>query len=204
MDLLLLGTGMGIIGGLYPSSLHLIALAQIALNRWPRALLILIVLPLVIDGALLLITLFCYQHVPHNIAHYVGYVGGVALIAFGCYLLFVRRGMGQEELARSSTLTYASVSAAALAEVSAPGTWVYWLGIAGPILAEGHQRGYWHVVPFFAGGLVGYYGAAILSVWLMAWGATLFKGLKQHLFLGANVLLLVLGVSYLWRAARGG
>ncbi len=204
MDLLLLGTGMGIVGGLFPGPLHLIALAQIALNRWMRALMILVALPLVIDGALLLATLFCYQYVPHHIAHDMSYLGGAGLIAFGCYSLLVRQRRAPEELARSATLTYASVSAAMLAEVTAPGTWVYWLAIAGPILAEGQRRGYWHVVPFFAGGLIGYYGAAILSVWLMAWGATLLKGLKQHLFLGTNLLLLVLGVSYLLRAVRGG
>jgi len=87
--------------------------------------------------------------------------------------------------------------------VAAPGTWIYWLTIAGPILAEGRVQGYWHVVPFFAGSLIGYYGAAVLSVWLMARGAGLHKQFKAHLFLVANVLLLVLGVSYIIRAYSG-
>jgi hypothetical protein len=34
--------------------------------------------------------------------------------------------------------------------------------IAGPVIAEGRLKGYWHVVPFFVGGLIGYYGAADL------------------------------------------
>ena len=42
MDLLLLGLGMGIVGGLFPSPLHLIALAQVALGRWTRGILILV------------------------------------------------------------------------------------------------------------------------------------------------------------------
>jgi hypothetical protein len=59
------------------------------------------------------------------------------------------------------------------------------------------------VGPFFAGSFVGYYGAAILSVGLMAWGAGLHKKFEQRLFLLANLLLVVLGISYLVRAYLG-
>lgn len=204
MDLLLLGLGTGIVGGLIPSPLHLIALTQVALNRWLRAILVLLGPPLVIDGALLVVTFFFYQYIPHNIAHSVAYVGGIALLAFASYSLVEMRGKTQEEMASSGTMSYASVSVAALAELGAPGTWIYWLTVAGPVIAEGRQHGYWHVMPFFIGGLVGYYGAAIFSTWLMAWGAGLHKQFRKHLFLAANLLLLVLGLSYLARAYFGG
>ncbi|MBZ5562958.1 MAG: hypothetical protein LAP13_11140 [Acidobacteriia bacterium] len=204
MDLLLLGAGMGIVGGLIPSPLHFIALTQVALNRWVRAIGILLGPPLVVDGILLVATFFFYQIIPHRIAHDVAYVGGVALIGFATYALLEMRRKSAEDMAKSGTLTYASVTAATLAEVTAPGTWIYWLTIAGPILAEGRQHGYWHIVPFFAGGLIGYYGAAIFSVWVMAWGASLHQKFKQSLFLIANLLLLLLGISYLARAWFGG
>ena len=87
-----------------------------------------------------------------------------------------------------------------MAQLAAPGTWIYWLTIAGPILAEGRIRGYWPVVLFFLGSIVGFYGAAIFAVWLMAWGAGLHKYFKQHLFLAANALLMVMGLWYLARA----
>ncbi len=203
MDLLLMGLGMGIVGGLIPSPLHLISLTQVALNRWLRGITILVAPPLVVDGGLLLVTLLFVQYVPHGIAHKVAYVGGTALIGFALYSLVGMRGKTKEEMAKSASLTYSSVTVATLAELGAPGTWIYWLMIAGPILAEGRLHGYWHVVPFFAGGLVGYYGAAIFSVWLMAWGAGLHRQFKQHLYLIANLLLLVLGVSYLIRAYLG-
>lgn len=195
-----MGTGLGVVGGLIPSPLHLIALTQVALNRWSRAILILVGLPLVIDGSMLLATLFFYQYIPHNIVHGLAYVGGVALLALGSYSLLQDQRKSQEELASSSTLTYAGVSAALLAEFTAPGTWIYWLTIAVPVLAEGQHKGYWHVVPFFGGGLVGYYGASLISVWVMAWGASLHHQFKRYLFLIANVLLLILGVSYLIHA----
>jgi threonine/homoserine/homoserine lactone efflux protein len=198
MDLLLLGLGMGVVGGLIPSPLHLIALTQVALNRWWRAIVVLIGPPLLIDGALLLVTFFFYQYVPHNIAHYVAFVGGAALLGFGSYSLLEQRRHSQEEMAQSATLSYASVTA--LAELGAPGTWIFWLTVAGPIIAEGRQSGYLHVVPFFVGSLVGYYGAAVFSTWLLAWGAGLHRHFKKHLFLVANALLIVLGVSYVVRA----
>jgi len=203
MDLLLLGAGMGVVGGLFPSPLHMIALAQVALKRWLLALLVLVGAPLVVDAVMLLITFFFYQHVPHNIAHDLAYLGGGLVLAFGAYSLVQARGKTQEEIARSCTLTYTSVSVAVLAEATAPGTWVYWLAVAGPIIAEGRRNGYWRVAPFFVGSLVGYYGASILSVWLMAWGAGLHKTFKQRLFLLANLLLVVLGISYLVRAYLG-
>ncbi|HLY60156.1 MAG TPA: LysE family transporter [Terriglobia bacterium] len=200
MDLFLIGATMGIAGGLMPSSLHLIALSQVALNRWMRALLILIGLPLVIDGALLLVTFFFYQIIPQNIAHYVAYLGGTVLILFGSYALLEARKKSHEELASSASVTRASVSAALLSEVAAPGTWVFWLTIAGPILEEGRTKGYAHIIPFFGGTVLSYYGAAILSVWLMAWGASLHKKFNQKLFMISNFVLVVFGISYLVRA----
>ena len=203
MDLLILGAGMGIVGGLIPSPLHMIALAQVALGRWGRAIYVLIGAPLMVDGCLLLVTGVFYRFIPPGIAHYVAYVGGMSLIGFASYSLWEQRGKTQHEMADSPTMTYASVSVALLAEVGSPGTWIYWLTIAGPILAEGRKSGYGRVVPFFVGGLVGYYGAALFSLCLLAWGAGLHKRFKEHLFLAANILLLLMGISYLVRAYLG-
>lgn len=203
MDLFILGAGMGIVGGLVPSPLHMIALSQVALGRWGRAICVLIGAPLMVDGCLLLVTCLFYRFIPSGIAHYVAYVGGVALISFAGYSLWALRFKTQHEMADSAALTYASVSVALLAEVASPGTWVYWLTIAGPIIAEGRQSGYGHVVLFIVGGIVGFYGAALFTLCLLAWGVGLHKRFKQHLFLAANLLLLLMGISYLVRAYRG-
>ncbi len=140
MDLLFLGIGMGIVGGLIPSPMHLIALTQVALKHWLRAILILTAPLILVDGVLLIITFFFYQYVPANVAHYTAYVGGGVLLAFAGYSLWEIRQKTQEEMARSAKLTYASLTAATLAEVGAPGTWIYWLTVAGPILAEGRLK----------------------------------------------------------------
>jgi hypothetical protein len=204
IQLLLLGAGMGVVGGLFPSPLHMIALAQVGLNRWGRAIFVLVGPPLAIDGTLLLLTFFFYQYVPHNIAHGVAYLGGVMLTGFATYSLAAARGKTREEIAQSAALTYSSVTVASAAELTAPGTWIYWLTIAGPIISEGREIGYLRVVPFFVGSAAGYYGVAIAAVWLMAWGASLHRQLNQRLFLAANLLLLVLGLSYLLRAYLAG
>jgi hypothetical protein len=200
MGLLLLGAGMGIVGGIFPNPLHMIALTQVALGRWGRAIFVLMGPPLVVDGAFLFVTLFFYRLMPLRIVHYVAYVGGAVVIGFASYALWELRRKTQQEMAGSAVYSLAGVSVATLAEVAAPGTWVYWITIAGPILAESRVRGFGHVVPFFAGSLVGYYGAAILSTGLMAWGAGLHKRFRQHLILSANILLLLMGISYLVRA----
>jgi hypothetical protein len=203
MDLLILGAGMGVVGGMLPNPLHMVALTQVALGRWGRAIFVLLGPPLVVDAAFLVVTLFFFRFIPFGIVHYIAYLGGLVVISFASYALWQLRRKTQEEMANSAAFTFAGVSVATFAEVVAPGTWVYWVTIAGPILAEGHVRGYGHVVPFFAGGLMGYYGAAVFSTFLMAWGAGLHKAFKQHLILAANVLLFCMGISYLVRAYLG-
>jgi hypothetical protein len=204
MDLLILGAGMGVVGGLLPNPLKIIALTQVALGRWARAIFVLVIPPLVVDGAFLLVALFFFRLVPFGIVHYIAYAGGIVVIGFAGHALWELGHKSPSEMAKSTTYTFGGIVVALLAEVAAPGTWVYWISIAGPILAEGRARGYGHVVPFFAGSLLGYYGAAIVSTCLMAWGFGLHKRFKQHIILGANLLLLLMGISYLVRAYRGG
>lgn len=203
MDLLLLGFGMGTVGGLIPSPLHFIAVAQVALDRWMRATVLLVGPPMAVDGLFLFTTFFCYQYIPPTIAHYTAYAGGLALAGFGGISLWKTPRNNPAGTAHSWALTYSSVSVATLVEVTAPGTWVYWLTVAGPIIAEGRAKSYWHVLPFFAGSLVGYYGASFVSVWVMAWGAGLHKEFNRYLFRIANILLLVLGALYFARAYFG-
>ena len=200
MDLLLLGAGMGVVGGMLPNPLQILAMTQVALGRWARALFILFVPPMLVDGAFLFMTLFFFRLIPYRIVHYVAYVGGSVLILFATHTLWELRRRTGDQVGKSPTYSLTAVAVAAFAEVAAPGTWIYWLTVAGPILAEARVRGYWHVVPFFAGGMGGFYGAALVSTCLMAWGAGLHKAFKKHLILIANVLLLLIGISYIARA----
>src|SRR5207247_9784882 len=92
MELFMLGAGMGVVGGFLPSPLHFLALAQVGLGRWRRAVFILCGPPLLVDGGLLLVTFFFYDFilqrfavVPQGIAHMVSYVGvGVAVLFVFC------------------------------------------------------------------------------------------------------------------------
>lgn len=203
MNLLFLGAGMGMVGGLLPNPLRMIALTQATLGRWARAMFVLIVPPLVVDAAFFFVTLFFFHLIPLGIVSYVAYVGGLVLIGFAGYSLWALRHKTREEMSNSAGFTLPAISVATLAEVAAPATWIYWLTITGPILAEGRVHGYGHVMPFFIGGLAGYYGASIFSTWLLAWGAGLHKQFKQRIFLAANLLLLLMGISYLVRAYHG-
>jgi hypothetical protein len=200
MDLLLLGAGMGVVGGMLPNPLQLIALTQVAAGRWARVLFTLLVPPLLVDGAFLLVALFFFRFIPFGAAHYVAYFGGTVLIGFALHTLWELRRKSGEEVGKSQAYSLTAVAVATFAEVAAPGTWIYWLTVAGPILAEGRLHGYWHVVPFFAGGVTAYYGASIASTCLMAWGAGLHKAFKPRLVLVANLLLLLIGISYIVRA----
>lgn len=200
MDLLLLGAGMGVVGGMFPNPLRLIALADVVAGRWLRALFTLLLPPLLVDGGFLLLTLFFVRFIPFAVIHYIAYLGGAVVIAFATHALWEMRRKKGEVGGKSQAYSLAGVAVATFAEVSAPGTWVYWLTVAAPILGEGRANGYWHVAPFFAGSMAGYYGASITSTCLMAWGASLHQAFKQRLVLFANVILLLFGISYIARA----
>jgi hypothetical protein len=199
MQLFLLGFGMGVVGGLVPTPLHLIALTQMTLKRWVRAAWVLVAPPTVVDAVFFVIAFFFYELIPPAVAHYTSYAGGVALAGFGAYLLWENPRKGPEKRECSWKLNRGSLALATLVEASAPGTWVYWLAIAGPIIAEGRVHGYAHIVPFFAGSLIGYYGASFMSVWLMAWGAGVHKRSGTILFFAANALLIVMGILFIVR-----
>lgn len=200
MQLFLLGFGLGVVGGLVPTPLHLIALTQMTLKNWVRATWVIVAPPTLIDAGFFLVAYFFYQIIPPSIAHYTAYAGGAALAGFGAYLLLENPGNGKEKKRYSWELSGRNLAVATVVEASAPGTWVYWLAVAGPIIAEGRVEGYWSVLPFFVGSLIGYYGASFLSVWLMAWGAGAHKRFRRILFLAANILLIVLGVLFITRA----
>jgi hypothetical protein len=200
MDLFLLGAGMGVVGGMLPNPLQLMALTQLVAGRWARVLFTLLVPPLLVDCGFLLFSLFFFRLIPLGAVHYVSYAGGAVLIAFALHTLWELRGKSGEEVGKSEAYSLAGVAVATFAEVAAPGTWIYWLTVAGPILAEGRVHGYWHVVPFFAGGVTAYYAASFASTCLMAWGSGLHKAFKKRLVLVANILLLLIGVSYFVRA----
>src|SRR5207253_9245231 len=98
MELFFLGAGMGVVGGLLPSPLHFLALAQVGLGRWRRAVFILWGPPLLVDGALLLVTFFFYDlilqriaHDPQGIAHDFSYAGVAVAVLFGLYFLIQAR-----------------------------------------------------------------------------------------------------------------
>lgn len=203
MGLLILGAGMGIVGGVLPSPLHMIALAQAVLGRWWRVMFVLLAPPMVIDAAFLGLTFFFLHLVPAGAVHYVAYVGGAVLIGYAGYSLWELSSKSQDETLQFAAFTAPGISVASLAEVATPGNWIYWITIAGPILAEARLRGWGYVVPFFAGGLVGYYGSSIFSTWLLAWGAGRHRRFKQGLFLAADLLLLIMGISYFMRAYVG-
>ena len=199
MQLFLLGLGMGVVGGLLPTPLHLIALTQMTLKHWLRAVWVLVAPPTIIDAVFFLVAFFFYQLIPPDVAHYTSYAGGAALAGFGAYLLWGSPRKDPDKKEYSWKLSKGSLALATLVEASAPGTWVYWLAIAGPIIDEGRVQGYGHILPFFVGSLIGYYGASFLSVWLMAWGAGAHKRFRTLLFFAANTLMIVLGLLFIAR-----
>ena len=75
MQLFLLGLGMGFVGGLLPTPLHLIAVTQMTLKNWVRAVWVLTAPVTLVDAVFFLIAYFFYQLIPPHIAHYISYAG---------------------------------------------------------------------------------------------------------------------------------
>src|SRR5437762_13271209 len=104
MELFLLGAGMGVVGGLLPSPLHFLALAQVGLGRWRRADFVSCGPPIVVAGALLVATFFFYAsilrklaHEPERFAHGASYLRGAVTILFAVYALVDSKLTNREE-----------------------------------------------------------------------------------------------------------
>ncbi len=178
-----LGIGYGFAAAVQPGPLQTYLISQSLLRGWRKSL-ISALAPLISDGPIIAICLLVLSQVPEQLQRFL-YIAG------GCFVLYLAYGTYRSwknfdpSFSSGETSGKGSLLKAALTNTLAPGAYMFWTLVTGPILIRGWRETPLHGISL----LLGFYGTMILS---LAGIILVFGSARQ---LGSRVSQALLGVS---------
>ena len=195
------GLVYGFAAAAQPGPLQTYIISQSITRGWRKALLTALA-PLISDGPIILLCLFILSQIPIWFERFLHLAGGIFILflAYGAYKSWKSYDPGTPP---PESGTSQSVFKAALTNLLAPGAYLFWSLITGPILLEG-----WRQAPIYGlGFLVAFYVAMITSLCaiILVFGLARHLGPKfSHTLLGFSVIaLLGFGLYQLWLGIQG-
>jgi threonine/homoserine/homoserine lactone efflux protein len=177
------GIGFGFAAAVQPGPLQTYLISQALMKGWRKALPAALA-PLLSDGPIIILCLLVLSQVPAGLQRFLYIAGGVFVIylAYGAYKTW--RNF-DPHLPSRETGSGQSLLNAALTNLLAPGAYLFWTLVTGPILLRG-----WRENPILgASFLLGFYMAMIVSL-----GAIIIvSGTARQL--GPKVNRVLLGIS---------
>jgi len=158
---LIQGIGYGFAAAAQPGPLQTYLISQSLTKGWRRALPAAFA-PLISDGPIIVLCLLVLRQVPDSFKHVLYIVGGlfVLYLSYGAYKAWKNF---DSNLPSTESGAQQSVLKAALVNILAPGAYIFWSLVTGPILITG-----WRVTPIF--GIVfmlGFYITFVLCLMLV-------------------------------------
>jgi threonine/homoserine/homoserine lactone efflux protein len=178
-----LGIGYGFAAAVQPGPLQTYLISQALLKGWQKSLPA-VLAPLISDGPIIALCVFVLSQVPIGFQRLLYIAGGlfVLYLAYGTYKSWQNF---DSYLPASATSRGSSLLKAALTNALAPGAYIFWTLVTGPILIRG-----WRETPLYGISLlVGFYVTMIAS---LAAILILFGSARQ---LGPKVNRALLGIS---------
>lgn len=179
----LLGIGYGFAAAMQPGPLQTYLISQALLKGWQKSLPSALA-PLISDGPIIALCLLVLSQVPIAFQRFLYIAGGsfVLYLAYGTYRSW--RNF-DPHLPASESSTRGSLLKAALTNTLAPGAYLFWTLVTGPILIRG-----WRETPLNGISLLlGFYVTMVLS---LVGIIVLFGSARQ---LGPRVSRILLGIS---------
>ena len=190
------GIGFGFAAAVQPGPLQTYLISQALLKGWRKALPAALA-PLLSDGPIIIFCLLVLHQVPAGLQRFLYIAGGLFVIylAYGAYKTW--RNFDPHLTARE-TRSGQSLLKAALTNLLAPGAYLFWTLVTGPILIRG-----WRENPLLgASFLLGFYMAMIVSlsvVIIVSGTARQFGPKVNRALLGISAIaLLGFGLYQLW------
>lgn len=183
------GVTLGFSAAVSPGPFQAYLLAQATAHGWRRTLSAAFA-PLLSDGPIILIVLFILAQVPDSLLRALNIAGGLFLfyLAYGAFRTFLTyTGAGTDPSTSGSILRATMVNALA------PGPWLFWSILAGPILVEAWEQSPAWGVAFLFGFYLLLVGGNIVFI-------TLFAATRR---LGPQVTRLLNGIAALGLLALG-
>ncbi len=177
------GVGYGFAAAAQPGPLQTYLISQALMKGWKKSLPSALA-PLISDGPIIALCVFVLSQVPAWLQRFLYIAGGlfVLCLAYGAYQSW---GKFDPHLPPPSTGTQQTILKAALTNALAPGAYIFWTLVTGPILIRGWRETPLHGVSF----LLGFYITMILSLCAII----IVFGLARQLGPKANRILL--GIS---------
>jgi threonine/homoserine/homoserine lactone efflux protein len=199
LALLLQGIALGFSAAVSPGPFQAYLLAQTTAHG-PRRTLPAAFAPLLSDGPIILIVLFILAQLPPWFLRLLNLAGGVLLLylAYGAFRTFQHYSGGVLTVSTGS-----SILQAALVNALAPGPWVFWSVLAGPLLIKGLQESLAAGLAFLFGFYVLLIGGNACFIVLYAGARRLGPNAMRLLNAGAAVALGIFGALQIWRGLAG-
>ena len=177
------GIGYGFAAAVQPGPLQTYLISQALMKGWKKSLPSALA-PLISDGPIIALCIFVLSQVPDWLQDVLYIAGGlfVLYLAYGAYKSWKNF---DPCLPLSDTGDQQTIFKAALTNALAPGAYIFWTLVTGPILMAGWRETPLHGVSF----LLGFYATMILSLCAII----LLFGLARQL--GPKVNRVLLGVS---------
>jgi len=177
------GIGYGFAAAVQPGPLQTYLISQALMKGWRNSLPS-VLAPLVSDGPIIALCLLVLSQVPAWLQRFL-YIAGGLFVLYLAYGAFKSWQKFDPHLPSAETGSRQTLLNAALTNLLAPGAYLFWTLVTGPILIRG-----WRASPTFAVSfLLGFYTTMILSLC----GIIIVFGVARQL--GPRVNRILLGIS---------
>lgn len=190
------GIGYGFAAAVQPGPLQTYLISQALMKGWRRSLPAAFA-PLISDGPIITLCLLVLSQLPISVQRFLYIAGGMFILylAYGAYRSWK---VFDARLPSPVGAAGQSILKAALTNLLAPGAYIFWTVVTGPILIRG-----WREDPLYgAGFLLGFYGAMISSLCatIIVFGSARQLGPRvNHILLGLSAIaLFFFGLYQLW------
>ena len=195
------GIGYGFAAAVQPGPFQTYLISQALLKGWQRSLPSALA-PLISDGPIITLCLLVLSQVPPWLQRFL-YIAGGLFVLYLAYSAYRTWKNFDAQLPSTEMGTRQSLLNAALTNLLAPGPYIFWALVTGPILIRG-----WRENPFFGVSFIlGFYVTMILSLCAII---IVFSSARQlgprvnHILLGISVIaLFCFGLYQLWLGFGG-
>lgn len=201
MNFLLAGVSLGFAAGISPGPLLTLVITR-TLERGLAAGVRVAVAPLLTDLPIIVLALIFFNALPPMLESALTAGGAI----FVLYLAWeIVRDARHARLITGAAAQSADAAAdfwrGMLVNFLSPHPWLFWIGVAAPILANAWQQGAWAAASF----LTGFYGLLVGSKVLVALGVSggrrfLNDAWYRRLLVASALLLAIFGAGLLWQA----
>lgn len=193
---IVLGIGYGFAAAAQPGPLQTYLISQALMKGWRKSLPAALA-PLISDGPIITICLLVLSQVPFWLQRFL-YLAGGLFILYLAYGAFRSWKTYDPQIPNPDAGTRQSLFKAALTNVLAPGAYIFWTLVTGPILIRGWRDNAIYGVSF----MLGFYVTMIASLCgiIIVFGSARQLGPKvSRILLGVSAVALVgFGLYQLW------